>query len=283
MRRAVVLAVLAFSASAQAQPASPPAAGAKYVSMGSSFAAGPGITTPADNPNTRCNRSNDNYAHQLARRHNLALTDVSCGGATTAHLLGPWNELPPQLDAVTADTRLVTVTIGGNDLGYLGGLSAASCHFLIDNGVAQPRCGNRPALPDDKAYADTEARMRQVVAEVHKRAPQARLVIVDYITILPPSGACPAIVHSLEDADNSRAIGKRLTEITARVAHDTGTDLIAASKLTQGHDACAADAWVNGYPEPGKPFSGTPFHPRLAAMTAITDALDKLIWGTGGH
>ena len=73
-------------------------AGAHYVAMGSSFAAGPGVGTPAETPTDRCSRSAANYAQQLARKRNLHLTDVSCGGATTAHVLGPWNELPAQVD-----------------------------------------------------------------------------------------------------------------------------------------------------------------------------------------
>src|ERR1700744_5133921 len=100
---------------ARPHPAPPPA-GAKYVNMGSSFSAGPSIATPADNPNNRCNRSSQNYAHQIARRHNLTLVDVSCGGSTTEHLLGAGKELPPQLDAITPDPALVTFTTGGNDL-----------------------------------------------------------------------------------------------------------------------------------------------------------------------
>src|SRR5438445_3085706 len=74
---------------------------ARYVAMRSSFAAGPGITRPADDPPDRCGRSADNYAHQLARKRGLALTDVSCGGATTASILAPWNGHSAQIEAVT--------------------------------------------------------------------------------------------------------------------------------------------------------------------------------------
>jgi lysophospholipase L1-like esterase len=264
---------------AHAQPAPPPAGG-KYVNMGSSFAAGPSIATPADSPNTRCNRSSQNYAHQLARRHNLSLIDVSCGGSTTVHLLEPWKELPPQLDAVDADTLLVTMTTGGNDLGYLGGLSAMSCaNVAARSGAAsKPPCGAPPPLPDDASYAAMESRLRQIVAEVHRRAPKARLVIVDYVTILPPTGVCAAVPLSPAQADTSRGIAQRLDDITVRVAKETGTELIPASKISEGHDACAKDAWLNGYPSPGVPVEPTYFHPRLAAMTAIADALDRQIW-----
>jgi lysophospholipase L1-like esterase len=266
---------------ASAQPAPPPVGG-RYVNMGSSFAAGPSIAPPADNPTTRCGRSAQNYAHQLAHRHRLLLVDVSCGGSTTAHLLGPWNELAPQLEAVDANTQLVTMTTGGNDLGYLGGLSAMSCaNVAAKTGMAPQRpCGAAPPLPNDETYAGVETRLRQIIAEVHRRAPKARLVIVDYLTILPPKGGCSVMPLSPAQADSSRGIARRLNEITVRVAKNTGTELIPASKISEGHDVCAKDAWLNGYPSPGVPVEPTFYHPRLAAMTAITDALDHQIWSS---
>ena len=281
MRKAVLTLLFTVTASSfvYAQPAPPPA-GAKYVNMGSSFAAGPSIVPAADNPTTRCGRSAQNYAHQIARRHNLALVDVSCGGSTTAHLLGPWNELPPQLDAVDANTALVTMTTGGNDLGYLGGLSAMSCANVAAKTGAPPArpCNAIPPLPSEEIYAGDELRMRQVVAEVHRRAPKARLVIVDYLTILPPTGGCAVMPLTPAQADASRAIARRLNEITLRVGKETGTEVIPASKINQGHDVCGQDAWLNGYPSPGVPVEPTFYHPRLAGMTAIAEALDRLIW-----
>ena len=271
--------VCLMTSAATAQTAAPPA-GSKYVNMGSSFAAGPSIVPAADNPTTRCGRSANNYAHQIARRHNLKLVDVSCGGSTTAHILGPWNELPPQLDAVDADTMLVTMTTGGNDLGYLGGLSAMSCANVAAKGGTTAKCNPIPKLPDEATYAGDEARMRQIVAEVHRRAPKARFVIVDYLTILPPTGGCAVMPLTQEQADNSRAIARRLNEITLRVAKDTNTEVIPASKLSEGHDVCGKEAWLNGYPSPGVAVEPTFYHPRLAGMTAIADALDRQIWAS---
>jgi hypothetical protein len=57
----------------------------------------------------------------------LSLTDVSCGNATTDNILTtPQKDHPPQIDAVTPDTKLVTITIGGNDVGYVPLLMAAA-------------------------------------------------------------------------------------------------------------------------------------------------------------
>lgn len=243
--------------------------GTKYVAMGSSFAGGAGVTTSADTPPTRCQRSIDNYPHQLARRHGLQLVDVSCGGATTAHILGPWNELPAQIDAVDAATRLVTITIGGNDIGYMAGLFTATTCTRGGN-------ANCPATsPTEQAYADVEQHMEEIARAVRQRAPQARLVFVDYLTVLPPSGTCAATPVGEAQADASRALARRLEEITARVAARNGADVLRVSALSRDHSACATAPWVHGFVERGS--DGTSYHPNLEGTNAVANALDELI------
>jgi lysophospholipase L1-like esterase len=247
-------------------------AGSHYVALGSSFAAGPGITQPADVPGTRCARSADNYAHQLARRRGLELTDVSCSGATTQHLLAAWNELPPQLDALRPDTRLVTVTIGGNDLGYMAGLIGASCHAL----QPEAACRGVPA-PSERDYAGVAERLQRIAVQVHRRSPQARLVFVDYVTVLPPAGGCALTPLPEADAETARAIDARLRQITATVARGNGAQLLEASRVTRAHHACAAEPWINGYAKPDAAAPQAFYHPKLAGMTAVAEALDQAL------
>ena len=246
-----------------------PPAGSKYVAMGSSFGAGPGISTVDEGTPARCTRSKDNYAHQLARLHRLTLVDVTCSGATTAHILGPWNELPPQLDAVDSGTRLVTVTIGGNDVRLTGSEGAQACH---SSGAAN--CAPLPAPPTAQEWADLETHLGQIASEVRRRAPSARLVFVDYTTVLPPEGTCPALSLTTDQAASDREINRRVVEITAKVAKASGSGLVTASTITAAHNACAPEPWANGYP----PAKGAAFHPRLEAHTAIAAALDRALW-----
>jgi len=251
--------------------------GSHYVAMGSSFAAGPGITRVEPGSPARCTRSRDNYAHQLARRRGFRLTDVSCGGATTSHLLGPWNELPAQLDALRADTRLVTVTVGGNDLGYMGVLFGASCRSMLGAGGEPPEQCRPYAQPTEPDYAGVAERLRLIAEQVRRRAPNAQLVFVDYVTVLPLAGHCAAVPLPDADADLARAIDLRLRQITAQVARDAGARLLQAGDLTREHHACATDPWINGYVRPDPASTVVGFHPRLAGMTAVADALDRLL------
>jgi hypothetical protein len=102
-------------------------AGQRYVAIGSSFAAGPMLPPAKGGAPARCGQSMNNYPTLLAERFGMILTDRSCSGATTNNVLGPWGDIPPQINAVTPQTRLVTVTIGGNDLNYIGNLFTATC------------------------------------------------------------------------------------------------------------------------------------------------------------
>lgn len=236
--------------------------------MGSSFAAGAGVTTSPDDPPNRCGRSIDSYPRQLARRRGLALVDVSCSGATTAHVLGPWNELPAQIDAVDGQTGLVTITVGGNDLGYIGALFRAS--------ACAPRDGaSCPATsPSAQDYVDVEQRLDTIAREVRRRAPRALIVFVDYQAVLPPDGVCAATPVGDAQADASRALAQRLEEITARVARRNDAFLLRASRLSRGHSACAPEPWMHGVVDRSQ---GASYHPNLAGVSAIANALDDLM------
>jgi lysophospholipase L1-like esterase len=265
------LAAIALAGEAAAAPAAIPE-GATYVALGSSFAAGPGIAAKAADSPERCNQSTDNYARQLARARKLKLVDRSCGGATTVDILhGGQFGLPPQLDGLTADTRLVTVTIGGNDVRYMADLGVAVCRHRAG------ACATPADFVLEQAFADTAANLRAIAAEVRRRSPQARLVFVDYVTILPPGLPCAALAISAEDAAALKARADRLARLTGEAAKAVGADLLQASELTRGHDACAAEPWAAGSVAPRSPPSWGPvsFHPLAPAMTAIARALDE--------
>lgn len=281
---AMAAALLTLCACAGAPKPATLGPGANYVAMGSSFAAGPGIPSYYEDPPTPCARSTNNYAHQIASRRNLALTDVSCSGATTAHLTGPrsverGDAIPPQLDALTPDTRLVTITIGGNDLAYIGRLTTGSCFGLAaETGGSTEACRPVPPLPTEQMYTDLAARMDAIAKQVRLRAPKALLVFVDYLAVLPETGQCVATPLPPGQADADREIARRLADITRATAGANNASVITASEFSKGHSACSSTPWMNGYPRPDAPIAGTLYHPNAAGMTAVADALEKLLW-----
>lgn len=97
------------------------AAAADWVGLGDSYAAGPLIPNQSLSP-LGCLRSDHNFAHLAAAQRGLSLADVSCSGATTDDMTAAQRTSagtnPPQLDALSDATRVVSLQIGGNDIGF---------------------------------------------------------------------------------------------------------------------------------------------------------------------
>lgn len=244
--------------------------------MGSSFAAGPGIGTIAADTVPRCNQSADNYPRQVARALKLKLIDKSCVGATTGDVLkGGQFGLPAQLDALTPDTRLVTITIGGNDIRFSVDMAVRAGCLRGQSQTPPAPCPAPPAGFDlEQAFVTTETNMDMIAAEVRRRSPQARLIFVDYVEILPKGAPCAALSLSPADAAELKMRSDRLVRVTAAVAARNKAEVVRASELTTGHDVCAADPWAYGW-APRAEWGPVGFHPLAPAANAIAQGLEK--------
>ncbi|MDT5260207.1 MAG: hypothetical protein QOD10_5287 [Mycobacterium sp.] len=222
----------------------------RYVALGSSMAAGPGIRPRAADAPRWSGRSARNYAHLVAERLTLEpgvdFVDVTFSGATTAHVLTDHQHgRPPQITALDGTEGLVTVTIGGNDVGYVPLLMAASL----------PRAARRLPLlggpiselldrdTRDRALAAVVDSLCAVGHALRRRAPGARIFFVDYApasgwgylplgvcpeTILPPAGA-PAPPLPEAEADLGRQVAATLERLTADAAGATGCEVVRAA------------------------------------------------------
>ncbi|MBD0738679.1 glycosyl hydrolase [Streptomyces sp. CBMA29] len=251
------------------------ASGLDYVAMGSSFASGPGIPPLQTSPGaSACGRSANNYASLVSRDLGANLSDATCGGATTANVLTTsQNGQPPQISAVTADTRIVTVTIGGNDVNYLGSIGTYSCQTSGGS-----NCGSVDRNAIDQTFGELAGRIENVVNAVHGAAPQARVYLVDYFTILPDSGVCSGVPLTDDQASYERGIASRLAAVTVTAANATGATLVDLAGASHGHDACAATPWVEKYTVAA---GRTSYHPNEAGMRAAASLVESALASTG--
>ena len=244
----------------------------RYVALGSSMAAGPGITPRANGAPWPAGRSARNYPHLVAAQLGLDLVDVTYSGATTAHVLRDRQfGAPPQVEALDGSESLVTVTIGGNDVGYLPLLTAAClpgpAQWVPVLGCRIRDLRNRSAR--EHALGDVAESLNEVGDTVRRRAPSARVLFVDYLTLLPPAGR-KASPLSNADADLGRYIAAALEEHTADAAGATGCEVVKAGEASRDHHAWSVDPWTRrfGAPWPGRP---APLHPNAAGMRAVAD------------
>lgn len=272
----VLAAGVAVAVPTAAQAAAPTG---RYVALGDSFTSGPLIPSQVD---LNCVRSNRNYPSLVAAAlGSSSFTDASCGGATTADILNPSTgqlglPVPAQIGAVTATTALVTVGIGGNDIGFSSIISDCAEDSLSDPFGTPCRDRFTAGGVDQLAarIAAAAPRVAGVLQAVRAAAPGARVVVLGYIAILPDSGfGCwPAVPIAFRDVPYLRSVHKSLNSMLATTAAANGASYVDVYTPSIGHDACRSSGvrWTEGL-IPANP--AAPFHPNAAGEQGMAGTL----------
>jgi hypothetical protein len=281
----IVSALAGFAPAAAAEPS--------YVALGDSFTAGPFI--PVQQPPYGCLKSDHNYPHLAAPDLGQpAFHDASCSGADTSDMTNPQNVTPgpnpPQFDRLDADTQIVSVGIGGNDIGFSE--IVRNCSSTSPNGTP---CQDRYVVNGRDEISErinaTAPKIDAVLQGIRDRSPTSRIYLVNYLPILPDSGpGCwPQVPVTEGDVPYLRAKHKELNAmLAARAAAATPpATLVDAYTAGIGHDACQPSLvrWV----EPAVPASpAAPLHPNLFGMQGTAQVLvaaataPAALW-TGDH
>ncbi|HEV8623317.1 MAG TPA: SGNH/GDSL hydrolase family protein [Acidimicrobiia bacterium] len=247
---------------------------AHYVALGDSYTSGPGI--PNQIPEAAgCGRSDHNYPHLVAAALQVSrFTDASCGSATTAHMTEA-QPLPdgltkgPQFDALSPDVDLVTLGIGGNDIGF-GEImvTCAARSVLLPLGAPCREHYNRQGDELGARIDATAPKVAGVLAGIRERAPAARILVVGYPVILPAAGpGCwPLMPIAVGDVAWLRTVEGRLNAMLADAAAAAGATFVDTYTSSVGHDVCRLPGakWVEGF-VPTAPAS--PVHPNALGMT----------------
>lgn len=262
-----------------ASPARSGPAHERYVALGDSFTAGPLIPWPAGRP-AGCRRSDHNYPALLAKRLRFAeVADVSCSGATTRNMTEPQRvgptPNPPQLAAVTTGTTLVTVGIGGNDIGFEA--VTVDCALIGITDLSGAPCGRLLGDQLDRRIAAVGPQIAAVLRAVHVRAPHARVLVIGYLRLLPAGRHCwPMVPYAAGDVAFLDRTERSLNEMLRREAAAGGAEFVDTYRDGTGHDMCAAPRakWVEGVV---LTHPAAPIHPNAAGMRAVAARIVALL------
>lgn len=255
-----------------------------YVALGDSYTAGPGIT-PHDPTIPGCIRSDANYPNLIAPDLGLpAFRDVSCSGAETEDMFATQNvspdpDNPPQLNALDRNTQVVTLGIGGNDIGFGEIIVTCASHSLLLPITAPCRAHyTRQGDELGRRIEATAPKVAAVLAAIRERAPAARILVVGYPVILPAAGpGCwPLVPIAAGDVTWLRTVEERLNAMLAEQAEAAGAVFVDTYTSSVGHDVCRSPGrkWVEGF-VPTAPAS--PVHPNALGMANTAEqVLDAL-------
>jgi lysophospholipase L1-like esterase len=228
-----------------------------YVALGDSYTADPltGTLPPATQfVPLACVQSSSDYPHRVAAALGVAhFSDQSCSGATTNDMTQSqglqFNETAaPQFDALTASTDLVTLGIGGNDVGFVS--AAEQCLNLVPVPVAGAPVGFGGSCEAAdtaggvdriaRAIAATEPKVERALAGIRQRAPNARILLVNYLDAVPVDGAgCwPLVPIQSEDMAYLSSKFIQMDAMLATAAAHQNVQLVDAFTPTIGRDVC---------------------------------------------
>jgi lysophospholipase L1-like esterase len=254
-----------------------------YVALGDSHTSGPLILNPTGSP-ALCLRSDHNYPSLVAQAiHPAVFRDVSCSGAATAEMTQPqplpssalpvqYN--PPQFDVLTPDATLVTVGIGGNDIGFGGIVMTCSTLSSLDP-LGAPCKSHYQADGTDQigqAIQATAPKIADVLAGIHQRSPRAKVLLVGYLDMLPTSGpGCyPVVPIAAGDVPYLDGIERDLNGMLAQQAMAGDAGYVDTYTPSIGHDVCQLPGtkWVEGILPTAPAF---PVHPNALGMRGAAD------------
>jgi lysophospholipase L1-like esterase len=183
---------------------------------------------------------------------------------------------PPQIDAVSPTTDLVTVGLGGNDLDFAY-TSVFQCVLAAGVDPEGSPCEDANERKVPRLLDRIEKRYAATLDAIADRAPDARILVVGYPRLLEDSTGCPRRFPIAEgDVAFVRRSFDRLNETVAAVADEAGLEYVDVAAASKGHDICSDEPWINGRREDRRT-GAAPYHPMPAEQEAVADLILELL------
>jgi len=227
---ALLAVVLLTAAGAQAAHAD------SYVALGDSYSSGTG--TRDYSLDSACQRSPYAYpALVAADRPNTQLTFKACSGAKTGDVLAN------QVSALTATTKFVTITIGGNDAGFSSVITqcALPWPFSCDGNITTAQNYIRNTLP---------AKLDSVYASIRSHSPTATVVVLGYPRLFMGVDCNAGTFFSSGELTALNTTADILRDTTRGRATAAGFTFKDAIPPFTGHAVCSSTEWLNGLSSP---------------------------------
>lgn len=248
---ACAVAVLATSGSALAAD--------RYVALGDSYSSGTG--TGSYTLDSGCQRGTSAYPYLASRqRPNTDLVFVACAGAKTDDVMAN------QISSVTAATRLVSITIGGNDGGFSSVVS--SCVTI--------GCASAITTATNYIRTTLPGKLDTVYSAIQRQAPGATVAVLGYPRLFSSSSCAGTTGIDASERTQLNAVADLLDSTTASRAAAYGFRYVSAISAFNGHAICSGSAWLNGL----NIFSiGESFHPNRSGHSSGYTPLVRSVIG----
>jgi hypothetical protein len=244
---AIVTVATALPALAVAAPAAAQSS-VNYVALGDSYAAGSGA---GDYSSGSCDQSANAYSALWAAANGPAsYVSEACYGATTGDVISS------QLSALSGATTLVSVTAGGDNVGFSS---------VMETCVLLPTsfCVSAVDSAEAEAEADLPGDLDTMLADITADAPNAKVVVVGYPEFYDLSKSSDCVGLSNTDRTDLNAGAALLDSLLQAAAGRYGDVFADVRPDFAGHQICDSDSYMNSVDWSDLGFS---YHPNAAGQ-----------------
>lgn len=210
------------------------------MALGDSRAAGPSTLRFL---NDSCGRTAASYPRLLEEwLQPEFFTFAACSGAKVENILDTpqetrdGSELPLQIDAVNAETTLITISIGGNDVQWYK--IARACFTDEEGGDRKCRDDPETRIAAMESLQPLRPRLDRLFGTLKQRAPKALIFIASHGGTVGNHGCHPVIPASDEDAQFIAEYQTAMNRIIRAAAAQAGVTYVDLATASVGHDAC---------------------------------------------
>ncbi len=219
----------------------------EYVALGDSYSSGLGAG--GYSLGRSCKRSPHAYGPLISARQNYSFTFNACAGATTSDVIGS------QLGELNRMTTVVTITVGGNDVGFTHVLRTCSTGSRSECQHAINRASSVIAF-------QLSGLLNRTYRAIASRAKNAVVIVLGYPHLFTANGqTCFTTLTSAEEAELNHSADLLDNVIAARAAAH-GFKFADPRGDFSAHEICSAAPWLNGLTLP----LGESYHPNQAGQ-----------------
>jgi lysophospholipase L1-like esterase len=219
---------LAAAVTATAGTPAQAASSVNYVALGDSYSSGVG----AGSTSGSCDQSPNAYGPLWAAANDPAsFTFEACSGATTSTVISG------QLSALNSRTSLVSITVGGNDVGFSS---------IMETCVLDSTSSCESAVSSAETYANDTlpGKLDTLFTDIKNDAPNAKVVVLDYpdfydLSVPVCVGLSSADHQALDNGIND------LDGVLQTAADNYGFYFADVRSQFSGHELCDDAGWLN--------------------------------------
>ncbi|MBR7827665.1 SGNH/GDSL hydrolase family protein [Actinospica sp. MGRD01-02] len=211
------------------------ASSASYVALGDSYSSGVGAGSYTSSSGS-CDRSTNAYPYLWdSANAPTSFTDNACSGATTSTVESS------QLSGLSSSTTLVSITVGGNDVGF----STVMEDCILEGTSA---CESAVSSAETEAENDLPAKLDTLYSDIKADAPNAHVVVIGYPEFydLAESGTCAGLSYDSRSAINGGA-DTLDSVISTEAAKYSDFSYVDIRSYFSGHEICDSSAWLHSF------------------------------------